>query len=100
MRKKKMKIKIEDQAALLLSEFKEVYEPKNKDIDEIILNGQIELSKGKIAQVVLTHVFNQIYQMVFIDKITVGDNGYELLQKMDRLSRKNGWLPFGLLPPM
>lgn len=46
MRKKKMKI--EEQAALLLSEFKEVYEPKNKNIDEIILSGQIELSKDNI----------------------------------------------------
>ena len=96
---KKEKIKIEEQAALLLNEFKEVYEPKNKIIDEIILNGQNELSKGKIPQVVLKQVVGGIYRVVFIEKITTGDRAYKVLQKMDKLSRSNGWLPLGTIIP-
>lgn len=96
---KKEKIRIEEQAELLLNEFKEMYEPKNKIIDEIILKGQNELSKGQVPQVVLKHVVLGIYQVVFIEKVTVGDRAYEILQKMDKLSRSNGWLPFGTLIP-
>jgi hypothetical protein len=91
------KIKIEEQAELLLHEFKEVYEPKNKIIDEIILNGQNELSKGQIPQVVLQHVVRAIYQVVFVEKVTVGDRAGETLKKMDKLSRSNGYFPFGTL---
>ena len=91
------KIKIEEQAELLLNEFKEMYEPKNKIIDEIILKEQNELSKGKIPQVVLQHVVGAIYRVVFIEKVTVGDRAGEILKKMDKLSRSNGYLPFGTL---
>jgi hypothetical protein len=91
------KIKIEEQAELLLNEFKEMYEPKNKIIDEIILNEQNKLSKGQIPQVVLKHVVGAIYQVVFIEKVTVGDRAGEILKKMDKLSRSNGYLPFGTL---
>jgi hypothetical protein len=96
---KKEKIRIEQQAELLLNEFKEIYEPKNKIIDEIILKGQNELSKGQIPQVVLKHVVGAIYRVVFIEKVTVGDRAGEILKKMDKLSRSNGWLPFGILIP-
>lgn len=85
------KMKIEEQAELLLNEFKEVYEPKNKIIDEAILKRQKELSKGAIPQVVLQRVVGAIYQTVFIEKITIGDRGYEVLKKMDKLSRSNGY---------
>lgn len=94
---KKEKISIEEQAELLLSEFKEIYEPKNKIIDEIILREQKNLSKGQIPQVVLKHVVGAIYQVVFIEKVTVGDRAYQVLKNMDKLSRSNGWLPFGTL---
>ncbi|WP_026885710.1 hypothetical protein [Clostridium beijerinckii] len=96
---KKEKIRIEEEAELLLNEFKEMYEPKNKIIDDIILNGQNELSKGKIPQVVLKHVVVGIYRVVFIEKITTGDRAYKVLQKMDKLSRSNGWLPLGTIIP-
>ncbi|MDR3598055.1 hypothetical protein [Clostridium sp.] len=96
---KKEKIRIEEQTELLLNEFKEIYEPKNKIIDEIILKGQNELSKGQIPQVVLKHVVGAIYRVVFIEKVTVGDRAGEILKKMDKLSRSNGWLPFGILIP-
>jgi len=91
------KIKLEEQVELLLNEFKEMYEPKNKIIDEIILNEQNKLSKGQIPQVVLKHVVGAIYQVVFIEKVTVGDRAGEILKKMDKLSRSNGYLPFGTL---
>ncbi|WP_234117926.1 hypothetical protein [Clostridium hydrogenum] len=94
---KKEKIKIEEQAELLLNEFKEKYEPKNQIIDRIILNGQNQLSKGQIPQVVLKHVVGGVYQAVFIEKITVGNSAGEVLEKMDKLSRSNGWLNFGTL---
>ncbi|QAA33016.1 hypothetical protein [Clostridium manihotivorum] len=94
---KKEKIKIEEQAKLLLDEFNEVYEPKNKIIDDIILYGQNELSKGKIPQVVLKHVVGGVYRVVFIDKVTVGDRAYKVLKEMDKLSRSNGWLPIGTI---
>lgn len=93
---KKEKISIEEKAEFLLSEFNEKYEPKNRDIAEIIFNGQNELSNGKIPQVVLKHVVSAIYQLAFIDKVTVGDSAYEILKEMDKLSRSNGWLPFRL----
>lgn len=96
---KKKKISIEEQAELLLNEFKEMYEPKNKIIDEIILKEQNNLSKGQIPQVVLKHVVVAIYRVVFIEKVTVGDRAYKILQKMDKLSRSNDWLPFGILIP-
>jgi hypothetical protein len=96
---KKEKIRIEEQAGLLLNEFKEMYEPKNKIIDEIILNGQNDLSKGQIPQVVLKHVVVAIYRVVLIEKVTVGDRTYKILKEMDKLSRSNGWLPFGILNP-
>jgi len=96
---KKEKIRIEEEAELLLNEFKEMYEPKNKIIEDIILNGQNELSKGKIPQVVLKHVVVGIYRVVFIEKITTGDRAYKVLQKMDKLSRSNGWLPLGTIIP-
>lgn len=89
---KKEKIRIEEQTELLLNEFKEIYEPKNKIIDEIILKGQNELSKGQIPQVVLKHVVGAIYRVVFIEKVTVGDRAGEILKKMDKLSRSNGCL--------
>lgn len=89
---KKEKIKIEDQGKILLDEFNEVYEPKNKIIDGIILNAQKELSKGKIPQVVMKHVVSGVYSTVFIEKITVGDKAAEVLKKMDKLSRANGYL--------
>lgn len=91
---KKEKISIEEQAELLLNEFKEMYEPKNKIIDEIILKEQINLSKGQIPQVVLKHLVEGIYRVVLIEKVTVGDKAYRVLQDMDKLSRANGWLPF------
>jgi hypothetical protein len=91
------KINIEEHAELLLNEFKEIYEPKNKIIDEIILKEQNELSKGQIPQVVLQHVVGAIYRVVFTEKITVGDSAGEILKKMDKLSRSNGYLPFGTL---
>ena len=93
----KKKIKIEVQAELLLNEFKEVYEPKSEHIDRIILGGLNALRRGDIPQVVLKRVVVPIYQVIFIEKITVGDRGYEILKKMDKLSRSNGWLPFGNL---
>ncbi|AGX42718.1 hypothetical protein [Clostridium saccharobutylicum] len=96
---KREKISIEEQAELLLNEFKEMYEPKNKIIDEIILKEQNNLSKGEIPQVVLKHVVVAIYRVVFIEKVTVGDSAYKLLQRMDKLSRSNGWLPFGIVNP-
>lgn len=73
---KKKKISIEKQTELLLNDFKEKYEPKNKIIDEIILKGQNELSKGQIPQVVLKHVVLAIYRVVFIEKVTVGERAY------------------------
>lgn len=88
---KKEKISIEEQAELLFNEFKEIYEPKNKIIDEIIFKGQNELSKGQIPQVVLQHVVGAIYRVVFIEKVTVGDRAGEILKKMDKLSRSNGY---------
>ncbi|KHD34913.1 hypothetical protein NL50_15780 [Clostridium acetobutylicum] len=94
---KKKKIKVEEQAKLLLNEFKDIYEPKNKIIDEVILKGQNELSKDQIPQVVLKHVVSAIYQVVFIEKVTVGDKAYKILTQMDKLSRSNGYLPFGTL---
>jgi hypothetical protein len=96
---KKEKVKIEEQARLLLNEFNEVYKPKNKIIDDIILNGQSELSKGKIPQVVLKHVVVGVYRVVFIEKVTVGDKAYKVLKEMDKLSRSNGWLPIGAISP-
>ncbi|GKX65018.1 hypothetical protein [Inconstantimicrobium mannanitabidum] len=93
---KKKKIRIEEQAELLLNEFKEVYEPKNKTIDEIILDGQNKLSKGQIPQVVLQHLVEAIYRVVLIEKVTVGDKAYEILKNIDKLSRSNGWLPCGI----
>ena len=96
---KKEKIKIEEQARLLLNEFNELYEPKSKVIDEIILSGQNDLSKGKIPQVVLKHVVAGVYRVVFIEKVTVGDRAYKVLKEMDKLSRSNGWLPIGNLNP-
>jgi hypothetical protein len=89
--------KIDEQAELLLSKFNEMYEPKNKIIDEIILSGQNELSKGQIPQVALEHVVGAIYRVVFIEKVTVGDRAGEILKEMDKLSRSNGYLPFGTL---
>lgn len=94
---KKEKVKIDEQAEILLNEFKEKYEPKNKIIDGIILDGLNELSKGKILQVVLKHVVVAIYRVVFVEKVIVGDRAYEVLQSMDKLSRANGWLPFGVV---
>ncbi|AAK78209.1 hypothetical protein BJV85_004031 [Clostridium acetobutylicum] len=94
---KKKKIKVEEQAKLLLNEFKDIYEPKNKIIDEVILKGQNELNKDQIPQVVLKHVVSGIYQVVFIEKVTVGDKAYKILTQMDKLSRSNGYLPFGTL---
>ncbi|MBD7913381.1 MULTISPECIES: hypothetical protein [Clostridium] len=91
------KIKIDEQAQFLLNEFKEMYEPKNRTIDEIILKGQNELSKGKIPQVVLQHVVSAIYRVVLIEKVTVGDRAGETLKKIDKLSRSNGYLPFGTI---
>ncbi|MCD2346172.1 hypothetical protein [Clostridium guangxiense] len=73
---KKKKISIEKQTELLLNDFQEKYEPKNKIIDEIILKGQNELSKGQIPQVVLKHVVLAIYRVVFIEKVTVGERAY------------------------
>jgi hypothetical protein len=52
--------KIDEQAELLLSKFNEMYEPKNKIIDGIILRGQNELSKGQVPQVALKHVVGAI----------------------------------------
>lgn len=91
---KKEKIGVDKQGELLLNEFKEIYQPKNKIIDEIILNGQNELSKGQIPQVVLKHTVSAIYRVVFIEKVTVGDRAGEILKKMDKLSRSNGYLLF------
>lgn len=91
------KIKIDEQAELLLNEFKEKYEPKNRTIDEIILNGQNELVKGQTPQVVLQHVVSAIYRVVFVEKVTVGDRAYETLKSMDKLSRSNGNLTFRTL---
>jgi len=95
---KKEKIKIDEQEAeLLLNEFKEMYEPKNRIIDGIILKGQNELSKGQVPQVVLQHVVGTIYQVVFIEKVTIGDRAGEIFKKMDELARANDCLPFGTL---
>ncbi|MCR3760889.1 hypothetical protein [Clostridium felsineum] len=88
---KKEKIKIEKQVEILLNEFKEMYEPKNKIIDEIILKGQNELMKGQIPQVILQHIVSAIYRVVFIEKVTVGNKAGEILKKMDKLSRSNGY---------
>ena len=94
---KKEKIKIEEQAKILLDEFKETYEPKNKFIDEIILKEETELIKGEIPQVVLQHIVNAIYKIIFVEKVVIGDRAGEVLKKMDKLSRSNGYLPFGTL---
>jgi hypothetical protein len=91
---KKEKVKIDEQAEHLLNEFKEVYEPKNKIIDGIIMKGQNELSKGQVPQVVMKHVVTAAYRVVFIEKVTVGDKAGEVLKKMDKLSRSNGYLLF------
>ena len=91
---KKEKIGVDKQAELLLNEFKEIYQPKNKIIDEIILNGQNELSKGQIPQVLLKHAVSAIYRVIFIEKVTVGDRAGEILKEMDKLSRSNGYLLF------
>ncbi|URZ04428.1 hypothetical protein [Clostridium felsineum] len=88
---KKEKIKIEKQVEILLNEFKEMYEPKNKIIDEIILKGQNELMKGQIPQVILQHIVSAIYRVVFIEKVTIGNKAGEILKKMDKLSRSNGY---------
>lgn len=94
---KKEKIRIEEQAKLLLNEFKEVYENKNGTIDGIILKGQNELNNGKIPQIVLQHAVGAIYRAVVSEKVTVGDMAGEILKKMDKLSRSNGYLPFGTI---
>ena len=95
---KKEKINIDEQEAeLLLNEFKEMYEPKNRIIEGIILKGQNELSKGKVPQVVLQHVVGTIYQVVFIEKVIVGDRAGEIFKKMDELARANDCLPYGTL---
>ena len=85
------KRKIDEQAELLLNEFKEMYEPKNKIIDEIILKEQNELSKGEIPQVVLQHLVGAIYRIIFIEKVTIGDRAGEILKEMDKLSISNGY---------
>lgn len=61
------------------------------------MKGQNELNKDQIPQVVLKHVVSGIYQVVFIEKVTVGDKAYKILTQMDKLSRSNGYLPFGTL---
>ncbi len=94
---KKEKIKIDEQTELLLNEFKENYEPKNRTIDGIILNAQNELRRGQVPQVVLQHVVSAIYRVVLVEKVTVGDSAYETLKIMDKLSRSNGNLPFRTL---
>ncbi|CUU49280.1 hypothetical protein [Clostridium beijerinckii] len=91
---KKEKIKIDEQAKILLKEFKEIYEPKNKIIDEIILNGENELSKNRIPQVVLKHVVSGICRVIFLERTTVGDKAGEIMKNMDKLSRSNGYLLF------
>ncbi len=59
------------------------------------MKGQNALSKGQIPQVVLKRVVGPIYQVIFIEKVTVGDKAYEILKEMDRLSSSNGYLSFG-----
>lgn len=93
----KKKIKVDEQTQILLNEFKEKYKPKNKIIDKIIVNAQKDLSKGQVPQVVLKRFVSSIYWTVFTEKITVGDSVSEILKKMDKLSRSNGYLPFGTL---
>lgn len=48
-----------------------------------------------LPQVVLQHVVGATYRIVFIEKVTVGNRAGEILKKMDKLSRSNGYLPFG-----
>lgn len=91
------KMKIEEQAKLLLNAFKEAYEPKNKFIEEIVARGQYELNKGQIPQVALKKVTVSIYQIILVEKITIGDRAGELLNQMQKLSRSNGFLGLGAL---
>lgn len=96
MKKKKIKIDKLD-TELLLDEFKGMYEPKNRIIDGIILKGQNELTKGQVPQVVLQRVVGTIYQVVFIEKITIGVRVGETFKKMEELAKANGCLSFGSL---
>ena len=91
------KINIDEETKKLLNEFKEAYNPKNKFIDEILIKAQTSLIKGQVPQVVLQRVVAAVYQIVFIERFTVGDNAGQILKRMDKLSRSNGYLPFGTL---
>ena len=94
---KKEKINIEEQAELLLNEFKEIYEPKNKSIEKLIFTEQNELWNGQIPQVVLKRVVSGIYWIVFTEKVTVGDKAGEILKKMNKLSMSKGYPLLGTL---
>lgn len=91
------KMKIEEQAKFLLNAFKKAYEPKNKFIEEIIAGGEYELNKGQIPQVALKKVTVSIYQIILVEKITIGDHAGELLNQMQKLSRSNGFWGLGAL---
>ncbi|MDD3223641.1 MAG: hypothetical protein PHX70_02860 [Clostridium sp.] len=58
------------------------------------MKGQNELRKGQVPQVVLKHVVDAIYRVVFIEKVTVEDKIGEIFKKMDKLSRPKGYLIF------
>lgn len=94
-KKKKNKLKIEDETLQLLENFKNTYAPKNQVIEEIIYNAETDLKNGQIPQVVLQKFVGAIYSVCFVEKIKVGNDVSPILNRMDKLSRSNGWLPFG-----
>lgn len=94
-KRKNNKIKIEDEVFQLLEEFRNIYNPKNPVIEEIICNAKSDLEKGQVPQVVLQKFIGSIYSMSFIEKIKFGNDINPILKKMDKLSRSNGFLQLG-----
>lgn len=82
-------MKINKEIELLLNEFKESYEPKNRTIDVIIEKAEVDLKKGKIPEIILQKFVTGIYSACFVEKIKVGDKAYATLKKMEKISKSN-----------